>query len=52
MARRSRIQSLGAIHQVQNRGDQREAIFEAAEDRQRLLQPLTEACQETGWQVG
>ena len=34
-----------------NRGDRREAIFEDDENRQRLLQTLTEACQKTGWQV-
>jgi len=30
-----------------NRGDRREAIFEDDEDRQRLLQTLTEACEKT-----
>ncbi len=34
-----------------NRGDRREAIFEDDEDRERLLQTLTQACQKTGWQV-
>jgi hypothetical protein len=34
-----------------NRGDRREAIFEDDEDRQRLLQTLTEGCEKTGWQV-
>ena len=32
-------------------GDRREAIFEDDEDRERLLQTLTEPCQKTGWQV-
>jgi putative transposase len=36
---------------VMNRGDRREAIFEDDEDRERLLQTLTQACQKTGWQV-
>ena len=36
---------------VMNRGDRREAIFEVDEDRERLLETLTEACQKTGWQV-
>ena len=34
-----------------NRDDRREAIFEDDEDRQRLLQTLTEACEKTGWQA-
>src|ERR1039457_4399545 len=42
--------SWGGPH-VMNRGHRREAIFEDNEDRERLLQTLTEACQKTGWQV-
>jgi putative transposase len=44
MARKLRIQYPGAIYHVMNRGDRREAIFEDDEDRQRLLETLTEAC--------
>ena len=51
MARKLRIQYPGAIYHVMNRGDRREAIFGDDEDRQRLLETLTEACQKTGWQV-
>ena len=51
MARKVRIQYPGAIYHVMNRGDRREAIFEDDEDRERLLQTLTEACQKTGWQA-
>src|ERR1035441_7421979 len=51
MARKVRIQYPGAIYHVMNRGDRREAIFEDDEDRERLLQTLTQACQKTGWQV-
>jgi putative transposase len=51
MARKVRIQYPGAIYHVMNRGDRREAIFEDDEDRERLLQTLTEACEKTGWQV-
>src|SRR5664280_1198755 len=51
MARKLGIQYPGAIYHVMNRGDRREAIFEDDEDRERLLQTLTEACQKTGWQV-
>jgi putative transposase len=51
MARKVRIQYPGAIYQVMNRGDRREALFEDDEDRERLLETLTQACQQTGWQV-
>jgi REP element-mobilizing transposase RayT len=51
MARKVRIQYPGAIYHVMNRGGRREAIFEDDEDRERLLQTLTQACQKTGWQV-
>jgi hypothetical protein len=45
MARKVRIQYPGAIYHVMNRRDRREAIFEDDEDRERLLQTLTQACQ-------
>jgi REP element-mobilizing transposase RayT len=51
MARKVRIQYPGAIYHVMNRGDRREAIFEDDEDRERLLEALTQACQKTGWQA-
>ena len=51
MARKLRIQHPGAVYHVMNLGDRREAIFGDDEDRQRLLETLTEACQKTGWQV-
>jgi hypothetical protein len=51
MARKVRIQYSGAMHHVMNRGDRREAIGEDGEDRQRLLQTLTKACEKSGWQV-
>ncbi|MCX6911726.1 MAG: transposase, partial [Verrucomicrobia bacterium] len=51
MARKLRIQYPGAIYHVMNRGDRREAIFEDDQDRGRLLETLTEACEKTGWQV-
>src|ERR1039457_2363398 len=47
MARKVRIQYPEAIYQVMNRGDRREAIFEDDEDRERLLETLTQACQQT-----
>ena len=51
MARKLRIQYPGAIYHVMNRGDRREAIFEDDQNRERLLETLTEACEKTGWQV-
>jgi hypothetical protein len=47
-----RIQYPWAINHLVNRGDRREAIFEDDEDRERLMQTLTQACQKTGWQAG
>ena len=52
MVRKMRIQYPGAIYHVVNRGDRRAAILEDDEDRERLLQTLTQACQKTGWQAG
>ena len=52
MVRKMRIQYPGAIYHVVNRGDRRDAILEDDEDRERLLQTLTQACQKTGWQAG
>ena len=51
MAPKLHIQYAGAIYHVMNLGDRREAIFEDDKDRERLLETLTEACEETGWQV-
>ena len=51
MARKLRIQYPGAIYHVMSRGDRREPIFADAQDRQRFLAALTEACLKTGWQV-
>ena len=39
------------MYHVMNRGDRREAIFADDEDRQRLLETLTAACEKTGWEV-
>ena len=51
MARKVRIQYPGALYHVMNRGDRREPIFGDDQDRQLLLDTLTQACQKTGWQV-
>ena len=36
---------------MKNRGNRREAIFKDDQDRERLLETLTEVCGKTGWQV-
>ena len=51
MPRQLRVEYLGAIYHVMNRGDRREAIFKDDEDRHRFLATLSEACQKTEWQV-
>ena len=40
MARKLRVQYPGAIYHVMNRGDRREPIFHADQDRQLFLQTL------------
>jgi REP element-mobilizing transposase RayT len=51
MARKLRIEYVGAVYHVMNRGDRREAIFEDDQDRQRFLETLAEACEKTDWQI-
>ena len=51
MPRKLRVEYLGAIYHVMNRGDRREPIFRDDEDRKRFLGTLGEACAKTGWQV-
>ena len=51
MARKLRVEYPGAIYQVMNRGDRREAIFRDDRDRETFLAALGEACSKTGWQV-
>ncbi len=51
MARKLRLQYPGAIYHVMNRGDRREAIVEDDEDRECLLDTLTEACEKTAWEI-
>ena len=51
MPRKLRIEYAGAMYHVMSRGDQREAIFQDDEDRQKFLMTLGEACQKTEWQV-
>jgi len=51
VARKLRVQYVGAVYHVMNRGDRREPIFKDEEDRGRFLGTLGEACLKTGWQV-
>jgi len=51
MARKLRVEYLGAIYHVMNRGDRREPIFKDDLDRRRFLETLAEACAKTSWQV-
>ena len=44
MGRKLRVEYAGAIYQVLNRGDRREPIFQADQDRQDFLAALGEAC--------
>jgi len=51
MPRKLRVQYLGAIYHVMNRGGRREAIFADDEDRHGFVAALGQACEKTGWQV-
>ncbi len=51
MARKLRVEYPGAIYHVLSRGDRREAIFKDAQDRERFLATLGEACVKACWQI-
>jgi REP element-mobilizing transposase RayT len=51
MARKARVEYVGAVYHVLDRGDRREAIFQDDGDRRRFLETLGEACGRTGWRV-
>ena len=51
MPRKLRLEYVGAIYHVMNRGDRREDIFLGDEDRCRFVQTLAETCEKTDWQV-
>ena len=51
MARSIRIQSAGAYYHVMARGNRREDIFHADDDRRFFLHTLGQACEMTGWRV-
>ena len=48
MPRKLRVQYVGVIYHLMNRGDRRENIFEDEQDHVRFLETLGEACQKTG----
>src|SRR5260221_4482424 len=52
MPRKLRVEYPGAIYDVMNRGDRREAIFKLKDggDHQSFLATLGEACAKTDWQ--
>jgi REP element-mobilizing transposase RayT len=51
MARKLRVEYLGAIYHVMNRGDGRERIFRDDPGPERFLETLGEACGKTAWEV-
>ncbi len=51
MARKTRIEFPGAVYQLLDRGDRREAIYRDETDRRRFLDTLGEVCRRTGWRV-
>ena len=51
MARQVRIEYAGAAYHVMGRGNQGRAIYADDRDRQRWLETLGEACEQTGWRI-
>jgi len=51
MARKARVKFEGAVYQLLDREDWREAIFKEDADRRRFLETRGEACARTGWHV-
>ena len=51
MARSIRIQYSGAFYHGMARGNRREAIFFADDDRRFFPEALAEACEMAGWRV-
>jgi REP element-mobilizing transposase RayT len=51
MARKLRVEYVGAIYHVMNRGDRREPIFKDDGDRQCFMKTLAECCVKTDWQA-
>ena len=51
MPGKARVEFVGAIYHLLNRGDRQEEIFRDALDREHFLLPLGQACARTGWRV-
>ncbi len=51
VARKLRVEHPGVIYHVLSRGDRREAIFKEAQDRERFLATLGDACAKKCWQI-
>jgi putative transposase len=51
MPRQLRIEYEGAIYHVMSRGDRREEIVRADEDRELFVDTLGQACAKCGWEV-
>ena len=51
MPRKAGVEFAGAVYQLLDRGDRREAIFRDAADHERFLLTLSEVCGRTGWRV-
>jgi len=52
MARKLRVEYLGAMYHVLNRGDRREPMLQDDLDRRRFLETLVETCAKRGWSAG
>lgn len=51
MPRKARVEFVGAVYHLMDRGDRQEAIFRDDGDRERFLATLGQACERTGWRV-
>ncbi|MGO8676521.1 MAG: transposase [Limisphaerales bacterium] len=51
MARKLRLQYVGAIYHVMSRGDRAEDILRGDPDREAFLHTLGQACEKTDWQI-
>lgn len=51
MARKLRVEYVGAIHHLVNRGNGREMFFAEDSDRHRFLETVGKASVKMGWQV-
>ena len=51
MARPLRLEFAGALHHITSRGDRREAMYRADDDREAWLEILGNVCDRFGWIV-